>query len=44
MQTREGLTLLANYGLAGEELSPVVTDEQGNLLDFDAFVAEVVER
>ena len=44
VQTREGLTLLASYGLAGEELSPVVTDEQGRLLDFDQFVAEVVQK
>ena len=41
VEDREGLTLLASYGLAGEELSPVVTDAQGNLLDFDEFVVSL---
>ena len=41
VKTKEGLTILASYGLADEEMSPVVTDEKGNLLDFDKFVAEV---
>lgn len=40
-ETVEGLTLLANYGLADEELSPVITNENGKLLDFDKFVAEI---
>jgi glutaredoxin len=42
-ETVNGLTLLANYGLADQELSPIVVSEEGELLDFDNFVAEVVK-
>lgn len=41
-KTVEGLTLLTSYGLADEELSPIIT-EDGKLLDFDKFVAKVVD-